>query len=511
MDGLYDQVRIALHQIWGRRWLALGVAAGVCLLGWLVLALIPNSYESKAKVIVQLDPLLPSAMSVNPSARQGQLMQVRQSLTSTANLEKVVRRTELNSQVASPQDLSAQVVKLRESLKVVALPDDAIEITATSSVSGFSNAQNARTSQAVIQVLLDLFVAGDLMGAQADTGQTLAFLDKELKRREQALQEAEQRRVEFETNFMGLLPGDGSYAQRLSAARAELSGLDQQIAIGQSSLASLRAQMAGTPANMPGVDNSAGPASSQLAALEAQLAQQMGRGWTDSHPDVVATRQQIARLRPQANAERRSGGGGGGAANPAFITIRSMMAEKEAQVSAALTRKNQLQSDMNQLSERQTAEPGVLAEQERLNRDYDVLKRQYDKLLEDREQLRLKSDVSSSAEQINFKVIDRPSLPTAPATPNRPLLLTVILVFGLGTGIGVAFVMGQLQTTFPTEGKLAEATGLPVFGSVSRILSPAERIGQRQRLVWLGGSAGALVAAYALLMVVEFWQRSQIA
>ena len=43
MDGLYEQARIAIHSVWRRRWLALGVAWGLCLVGWLAVALIPNS------------------------------------------------------------------------------------------------------------------------------------------------------------------------------------------------------------------------------------------------------------------------------------------------------------------------------------------------------------------------------------------------------------------------------------------------------------------------------------
>ena len=53
MDGLYNQIRIALHQVWRRRWLAAGVAWGVAVLGWLVIALIPNSYEAKARLFIQ--------------------------------------------------------------------------------------------------------------------------------------------------------------------------------------------------------------------------------------------------------------------------------------------------------------------------------------------------------------------------------------------------------------------------------------------------------------------------
>ncbi|MCC6478121.1 MAG: hypothetical protein IT552_02795, partial [Sphingomonadaceae bacterium] len=46
MNGLYDELRIAVHSVWNRRWLALGIAWAVCLLGWLIVSLIPASYES---------------------------------------------------------------------------------------------------------------------------------------------------------------------------------------------------------------------------------------------------------------------------------------------------------------------------------------------------------------------------------------------------------------------------------------------------------------------------------
>ena len=35
MAGLYDELLVLLHGIWSRRWIALAVAWGVCMLGWL--------------------------------------------------------------------------------------------------------------------------------------------------------------------------------------------------------------------------------------------------------------------------------------------------------------------------------------------------------------------------------------------------------------------------------------------------------------------------------------------
>lgn len=509
MDGLYEQLRIAVHQVWMRRWLVLGVAWGLCLLGWLAVALIPNSYESKARVFVQMQSILPSQAGITPADRQTDLAQIKQTLTSTANLEKVVRRTDLNTLVASNRDLAVQVARLRESIKVTAQQDNLFEISAVASVSGFSNAQNAKLAAAIVQNLLDMFVEGNLAGDRNETSQTLAFLDEELKRREVDLQQAEERRVTFEQRFLGVLPGEGSIAQRMSMARSELANIDRELMQAQSSLSALRSQLGSTPATIPGYDSGGGGSvAGQIAALEGQLAQGAARGWTDSHPDVVALRSQIARLRPLAARERP---GSGGIANPSYVSLRSMIAEKEGQIAGASARKNQLQADMAQLTSKQASEPEVAAEQARLNRDYEVLKRQYDKLLEDREQVRLASDVQSKTNLIKFRVIDPASQPTIPATPNRPMLLTLILIVAVGAGVGVAFVLGQVLTTFPTQGRLEQASGLRVLGAISAIFTPQQRARERQRLVWLAGGAGALGAGYAILMAIEFWQRSTVA
>ncbi|HET9638873.1 MAG TPA: XrtA system polysaccharide chain length determinant [Allosphingosinicella sp.] len=508
MDGLYEQIRIAIHQVWRRRWLALAVAWGLCLVGWLAVALIPNTYESKARVFVQMQSILPNQVGITVQEREGDLNRVKQTLTSSENLAKVVRASDLNSLVASERDLAVQVAALRESIKVTAQPDNTLEISATARVSAFSNRQNAKLSAAVVQGLLDIFVEQNLGGDRDEANQSLAFLDQQLKLREGQLQEAEQRRVEFEQRYLGLLPGEGSIGARMGAARTELAGIEQQLMQAQSSLSALRSQLAATPTSMPSLGGDGGGARGQLAALEAQLGQAAAQGWTDSHPDVVRLRTQIARLRPLA---AREPAGAGTMPNPSYVSLRAMVAEKEGQVNAAATRKAQLQGDLAQLGNRQASEPGVAAEQERLNRAYDVLKKQYDKLLEDRDQVRLRTDVRSQTDAVKFKVIVPPNQPSVPLTPNRPLLLTLILFVGLGAGAGAAYVLGQIQTTFPTQTRLAEATGLPVLGSIGQVFTETAKARHRQRLLWLGGGAGALGAAWAVLLAVEFWQRSTVA
>ena len=66
--------------MWNRRWLALGVAWAVCLLGWLVVALIPNSYESETRIFVQLDDVLAEQIGIGTGARARDIDRIRQTL-----------------------------------------------------------------------------------------------------------------------------------------------------------------------------------------------------------------------------------------------------------------------------------------------------------------------------------------------------------------------------------------------------------------------------------------------
>ncbi|NWK95579.1 chain-length determining protein [Sphingobium lactosutens] len=503
MAGLYDELLVLLHGIWSRRWIALGVAWGLCMLGWLGVALIPNSYQSKARVYVNTQSLLEDKMGITQVQSQQDLDRVRSTLASAENLEKVVRETDLSQSVSGPRDIAAKITTLRENITVMAQADPSmIDISAVSADSGLSDGANARIAQQVVQKLIDIFQEENLSGDRNETKQSLAFLDQQIAARGKQLEAADQRRVEFTQRYIGLLPGAGSISQRMDAARAEISNIDSQLVQAQSALSAMNGQLAGTPQSLPGVSASGG--ASPLAQAQANLASMRARGWTASHPDVIAAQREVDALR---RAGGGSAGGAGGTPNPAYLSIKSMQAERAATVQALQTRKAQLQSDLNIMMSKQVDEPGIASEQEKIESDYAALKTQYDKLASDREEIRLRGEVKTETGSVQFRVIQPPSAPTAPSAPNRPLLLLGVLIVGIGAGIGVAFALGQLKGTFPTAARLEKAVGLPVAGSISQMRNAAQTAVEKQRLKWFAGASGGLAAVCLLLIVVEFVQR----
>ncbi|WP_062782062.1 XrtA system polysaccharide chain length determinant [Novosphingobium capsulatum] len=501
MTNILDEVRIALYGIWHRRWLALGVAW----LGWLVVAMVPNSYESKARIFIQIDDVLSDQIGIGGNAKQD-IERVRQTLTSTVNLEKVVRATRLGDKVTNDKQMESAVAGLATQIKVVSQQDNLFEISATSGRGSYTDAQNAKLAQDVVQKMIDIFREENLAGGRGEMTDSLAFMDQQLADRQKDLEAAEQKRQEFEAKNAALMPGTGSVTAKLEGARTELRGVESDLLAAQSALASINGQLSGTAPTIT-IPGAQGGAHGALAQALADLASMKARGLTDSHPDVLAAKAQIASLQRQAAAEGKSGG----TPNPAYASLQSIKADREASLVSLQSRKASLQQEIGQLTGQQYSEPAVAAEAARINRDYDVLKDQYDKLLRDREQLRLRGQVESEHNSVKFDVIDPPSTPRGPSAPDRPLLLMLVLVVGLVAGCGAAFAMAQLRSSYATTGQLERATGMIVLGSVSLTQTAAARARQWKQLKLFGGATAGLVLVLFVLLAVEFMKRRMVA
>lgn len=507
MHEVFDELKSALHTIWNRRWLALAVAWGVCLLGWLVVAMIPNSYESRARVYVGLDDVLSSQLDISGDGKQ-ELMRVRQTLASAVNLEKVVRSTQLGEGVATDREMQRAVTSLSEKVVVKSEQDNLFELTATIGKSSLSDAENAKLAQDVVQKLIDIFREENIAGTRGEVAQTIVFLDEQLEARKKELEAAEQRRLAFEAQYPELIGGATSVSSRLQEMRAEMRGVDADIAAAQSALAAINGQLAGTPRSisMPGGND--GTARGALAQARGQLASMRARGLTDNHPDVEAQKRQIELLAKQAASE---GDGNYGSPNPAYTSLVSIKAERLANVQALEARKAALQSDISGMIAARVEEPAVAAEATRISRDYEVLKEKYDELLKNREEMQLRGQVERERGAFQFEVVDPPTAPRQPAAPNRPILLLGVLFLGIAAGAGAAFARGQLNSGFTTADRLERTLDLPVLGTISRSMTDAaRRLEALRRKQFYAGSA-ALAGVCALLLVVEMIQVGSVA
>jgi len=118
---------------------------------------------------------------------------------------------------------------------------------------------------------------------------------------------------------------------------------------------------------------------------------------------------------------------------------------------------------MEQLS---AAAPQVETESADLDRGYNVLRKNYEELLARRESSNITAAADTGADKVRLRIVDPPIVPSVPAAPNRVMLISAVLLAGLGAAVGLIIALNQMDQSINDIGRLREL-GLPVLGSVS--------------------------------------------
>jgi hypothetical protein len=153
--------------------------------------------------------------------------------------------------------------------------------------------------------------------------------------------------------------------------------------------------------------------------------------------------------------------------------------------------------------------PQVEAEAAQLNRDYAIQKRNYEDLVQRREQASISGELDVASGVADFRVIDPPRANPKPVAPNRLLLLAGAMAGALGIGIFTTFASSQLRPVFHDVNDLRARVELPILGVVTRLVTDADRARQRVDLVRFSAGAGGLLVMFAIALTVLAVQLSR--
>jgi len=167
------------------------------------------------------------------------------------------------------------------------------------------------------------------------------------------------------------------------------------------------------------------------------------------------------------------------------------------------SRVQEYQQRVDALQEMVDTIPKIEAELKQLNRDYSVHQKNYQTLLARREAANISEQAELSGDQLKFQVVDPPRVPLQPSEPNRPLLMTGVLVMSIIAGGMLAVLLYMLRPTFDNPRTIIQVLGRPVLGGVSMIHNLDWSRKQRQALLAFSLAGVGLLALYVGVLAVD--------
>lgn len=492
------------------------------LLGWLVVWgaswILPASYKSGTLILVE-QPTMPKdyvVPNVNDDL-QDRLQSITQQILSRTRLLQIIDQLNLYGGGHSQTTPDEKVEIMRKDIEIELVRD-----THNNQITAFNvyySARDPHVAQQVTSELTNLFISESLEVRQQQSEDTTKFLESQLENASKSLAEQEGKIREFKGQHVSELP-----TQQASNLQI-LSGLQSQLQNEQDALNTAKQQRIylqtlidqyrtlqgtsrtddGAPTGLPAIDH-------ELDRLKSQLADLSSR-YTDRHPDLRKLKNQIAetektrdQLLADLKSKNNSSQADGGAvahdvANPSQNSAmaqlqgqlqanQSEIANREQAISGLKTRINDYQVRLNQepVREQQLAD---------LTRGYEQSKANYDELLKKKNGSEMATSMERLQQGERFRVLDPPSLPPKPDSPNRLKFCGIGLGVGLMLGIVVAGGFEMMDDRLYSEKEIKDLIPLAIISEIPEILNPSDERNSKKRM-WLGWAVAGLVFATIL-------------
>lgn len=495
-------------------WPAMAVAWLTCLLGWAVIVALPSEYEASARVFVDtrtaLSPVIQGLAIQEDMAAYLNL--AKESLVSDRRLSEVLESTSIVAPNASLPARSRAIEQLRGEIFInVAAPGDRSQPGGVIYTLSYRDEDRER-SLAVVRLLLDSFIRDTLGGKKQSSDTAEEFLTNQIAENERRLREAEERLAAFKRQNVGLMPGtEGDYFTRLQSELDAVRKARADLSIAMTRRNEIAKQRSGeTPFTLEGDSASSRTGGADTPAMLADAQRRLAGlllKYTEAHPEVMATREEVAeleRLRAREIEAVRAGDAdallaSGATSNPVYRSIQLALNEANIRVAELRGQVAQHEEKIAELRKLVNSVPEVEAEFARLNRDYEVTRAQYDALVDRLKKARLGQDAEETS-AVRFDVIDPPSVGFQPVSPARPKLVVAVFLLSGVLAVTLMVVMSSLRPVFNDAAEITKATNLPLLGEVTLTNLEGHRRLERRRYLGLAGSGVGLMAACASVL-----------
>jgi polysaccharide chain length determinant protein (PEP-CTERM system associated) len=509
--NLHDYFEIGLR----RKWYIIVPFVLSILVSFGVYKHLPKIYQSTTLILVQ--PQSVPENYVRPTVTESvinRLNTISQEILSRTRLEKIIEEFNLYGDLRKKVPMEEVAEAMRKAIIVkVDVPifgqrsrNDLAENTFSISYEG----EEPRTVMMVTNKLASMIIEENLKVRELRAGGTSEFIVKELNAVESELKKKESDIRNFKERSMGQLPQQldanlkilERLQQQLQTTSENMRATEDKIVLFQNQIEQLkrrepvsltqgiRRSSASNPEDQIYERIPEDPLITQLNTLKRELTSAQSR-YKETHPDVIDLKRKIAKLEPQvkellekqeADKMGRSTNRQGGVSEenlpppmPDPNTER-LLTQYTDQYNNAVLEAKRAREEIKNLKDQiilyqRRIEDTPRKEQELtlLTRDYDLLKANYQSLLDKKIQSQMAENLERKQQGEQFKILDPARLPEKPIKPDRNKILLIGAFMGFVLGLGLTWYRESLDQCFRTVKELEDDLGIPVVAMIPNL------------------------------------------
>ena len=467
--------------------------------------ILPKEYRASTVILVRAQKVPESYVRATLTEPvTDRLGTISQEILSRTRLEMIIKEFNLYRTTVNKLPMEEIVDMMKTKIEVRVQRQNAFSIS--------FEGKEPETVMEVTNKLASMFIEENLKSRESRMEGTSQFISKELQSVESSLRKKDDSLRRYKEKNMGQLPGQldanlrilERLQQQFKTTSDNLSAAEDRIVFVQNQIEQVMDRESGrglfsttsssrrnlTRGDSFPLERDADQSlAAQLNGLRRDLKNAESK-YTESHPDVVDLKRRIAALEPivkreEIEREKRLKGLRERQEEAAAESIlgrpltsldpasERLITQYKAQFKETQLEAKRLKEEMENLREQialyqKRIEETPKREQEmvNLNRDYDLLKGQYQSLMDKKYQAQMAENLERKQQGEQFIVLDPARLPEKPSKPNRNGLLAVGALLGVGIGVGLAWIREFMDRTFYEVSDVETYLKLPVVATI---------------------------------------------
>jgi polysaccharide chain length determinant protein (PEP-CTERM system associated) len=479
----FSTFRKILSSVYRRIGLVVSVFVVFSSLAAYLATILPDIYRSST-VIRFTPPRVPATLVgstvTQPRYLRERIQSIIQEFLSTTQLEKTIQ--EFKRHPSNPTAaLEGSIGDLRKSITVESRREpNVFELSFES--------KNPETAKQVTNQLASLFIEKNLRVREHQAEETKSFINAEAERLRKELEEQETVVNRYKAANRFELPEQlDSNLRSLEQLRRELEANNLRLAALQERKGVLQKQtvesdireMDVLPAGFSAGQGQGATQIVQIQMKKKELETLLQR-YSSKHPDVVRLQKEIQMLESASTHGNPASSTEPSSVNPLKRVLQTQIADIDLEIQALRSQSERTRSQINVLQTRIDNTPVRAIELSKISRGYEITLRKYQDLLAKGLESELSENVEKQQKGEQFEIVEPANFPVKPVRPNRLLIVLAGLVGGLVGGIGLAFLLETLDTSFKKSDEIDAFVNVPLLATIPAVLTRGSVLEQRR-------------------------------